>query len=132
MDISKMNRFVTCEYDNKWWLAYVVSTDFKNEEITTTLLHPYVPASSFVYSGNQDGLIVGREQILSKAEPRTATGCTYYLIYTLTLPYLITYTLTKMKYFLLQMTLKNKVYNLRIKFSYQFDASSIFLYIILL
>ena len=36
--------FVTCEYDQRWWLAYVLSQDFDNEEVTVTIFKPPGPA----------------------------------------------------------------------------------------
>lgn len=79
MDINDVKGFVTCEYDKNWWLAYVLSVELENDEVTATFLHPYGPAPSFVYPGNQDVLKIRLEQILTNVEPRTATGRTYTL-----------------------------------------------------
>ena len=77
--IDEMVGFVTCEYDQRWWLACVLSQDFDNEEVTVTILEPPGPAPSFVYPSKEDILTVARNKVLTRVQPRTATGRTYTL-----------------------------------------------------
>lgn len=71
--------YVACAYDNKWWMAYVLSKDEVEEEINVSFLHPYGPAPSFTYPRKEDLLTVPKNFIVCNLNPTTATGRTYSL-----------------------------------------------------
>ena len=75
--IDSISGFVTCTYDRKWWLACVLNVDAENAEAKVTFLHPHGPSRSFKYPNIPDILIVPTTDILSKVNPRTATGHVY-------------------------------------------------------
>ena len=74
-----INGYVTCEYDGKWWLAYVLEQFPTTKEIKVKFLHPSGPATSFSYPRKDDVLILPHHAILSTVSPVTATGRTYTL-----------------------------------------------------
>ena len=79
LDIDSVSGYVTCDYNCQWWLAFVIGTDKKNSEVKLTFLHPNGPCRSFKYPSTPDILTVSISDILTKVEPRTPTGRTYYL-----------------------------------------------------
>jgi hypothetical protein len=46
-------------------------------EVTITFLDPHGPSSSYVYPQQPDILSITLSQVLTKADPRIATGRTY-------------------------------------------------------
>ena len=71
--------YVTVQYDRWWWLGMVTSLDQKEREVAINFLHPSGPARSFSYPERPDNLVVGMEDIITTANPTTATGRTYTL-----------------------------------------------------
>ena len=49
LSLDQIRGFVTCVYDQKWWLACVLETDTEDLEIKVSFLHPNGPAHSFSY-----------------------------------------------------------------------------------
>jgi hypothetical protein len=49
MPLENISGFVTCVYEQKWWLGCVLQVDQEDPEVTVTLLHPHGPCSSFRY-----------------------------------------------------------------------------------
>ena len=79
LGIEAISGYVTCIYDAEWWLAFVLETDKENAELKVTILHPRGPSRSFKYPSIPDILIVPSSDILTKVDPKTATGPTYTL-----------------------------------------------------
>ncbi|XP_074029570.1 uncharacterized protein [Leptinotarsa decemlineata] len=77
LTLDGVSGYVTCEYDRRWWLASVLSKDNNSEDVDLTFLHPSGPAPSFVFPHKPDILKVKISQILTKVNPKTATGRTY-------------------------------------------------------
>ena len=57
----------------------VLEGDIRNSEIKVSFLHPRGPAHSYKYPTIPDILTVPLSSILTKVNPRTATGRTYTL-----------------------------------------------------
>ena len=79
LDLETIFGYITCTYNNKWWLAYVFDRDVENSEVKVTLLHPHAPSRLYKYPNTLDVLIVPSSNILTKVDPRTTTGHTYTL-----------------------------------------------------
>ena len=69
LEIDAISGFVTCDYDSRWWLAFVLGVDTDNTEVKLTFLHPSGPSSSFRYPSD----------ILTVVNPRASTRRTYCL-----------------------------------------------------
>ena len=54
LEWEKIIGYVTCEYDGKWWLAYVLDQSHATGEIKMKFLHPSGPAASFSFPGKDD------------------------------------------------------------------------------
>ena len=76
LEIDAISGFVTCDYDSRWWLAFVLGVDTDNSEVKLTLLHPSAPSSSFQYP---DIFTVPSSDILTFVNPRASTRRTYSL-----------------------------------------------------
>jgi hypothetical protein len=77
--IEDIHGFVTCEYDNHWWAACVISTDENKDEVNLSFLHPHGPSPTFSYPRTPDLLSVTFHHILTKIDPMTTTGRVYSL-----------------------------------------------------
>ena len=47
LELDGLSGFVSCVYENEWWLACILSVDPENAEIKVTFLHPHGPACSY-------------------------------------------------------------------------------------
>ncbi len=74
-----LNGYVTCKYDDQWWLAYILEKKEDTESVEISFLHPAGPSPSFTYPRRVDKLVVPKHALLTKVEPTTATGRTYTL-----------------------------------------------------
>ena len=52
--LEEIRGFVTCAYNDDWWLACVLQVDEDSEEISASLLHPHGPSRSFRYPPSPD------------------------------------------------------------------------------
>lgn len=79
--IGDLCGFVTCVYEGKWWPACVLSVDEDNEVVKVSFLHADPPSSttSFKYPDQDDILNIPIIDVLTKIDPRTATGRSYTL-----------------------------------------------------
>ncbi len=77
--LEHVNGYVTVQYDGNWWLGVVMSTDMNMHCANINFLHPHGPSSSFYFPSPQDQLTVDSSDILTLANPNTATGRVYYL-----------------------------------------------------
>ena len=71
--------FVTCLYEENWWLACVLEVCSANKEVKLTFLHPHGPLSSFKYPQPQSIYNIPMDDILTLVDPRTRSGRVYLL-----------------------------------------------------
>ena len=77
--VEAISGYVTCSYNARWWLAFVLNVDVENAEVRVTLLHPQGPARSFKYPSIPDIVTIPSSDILTRVNPNTTTGRTYTL-----------------------------------------------------
>ncbi len=51
---EEIRGFVTCVYDEKWWVACVLQVDEYSEQVSVSFLHPHGPSRSFKYPARLD------------------------------------------------------------------------------
>ena len=78
LTLEEITGFITCIYDDQWWVACVLQTEV-NGEVKVSFLHPNGPSLSFRYPHRPDILNIPLSDILSKVDPRTITGRVYTL-----------------------------------------------------
>ena len=71
--------FVTCLYDEKWWLACVLQIIQEDSQVKLTFLHQHGPSSLYKYPGTQDIRTVPINNILTLVDPRSRSGRVYTL-----------------------------------------------------
>ena len=54
LPFSAIGGYVTVAYDGSSWLGCVLNVNEHEHTITTTFLHPCIPATTFVYPEQQD------------------------------------------------------------------------------
>jgi hypothetical protein len=79
IELKDITRFVTCMYDNFWWLGCVLSVSEESNDVKISFLHPHEPSASYIYPATPHILWLPRSAILAKVSPNTATGHTYTL-----------------------------------------------------
>ena len=79
LEVETVSGYVTCMYNNNWWLAFVLDLDTENSKVKVTFLHPQGPARLYRYPTVPDVLTVPLDHILTKVDPVTATGRTHTL-----------------------------------------------------
>ena len=79
LEIDEVSGFVTCKYEDKWWLSCILNSDAENAEVEVTFLHPHGPSRSYKYPSIPDLLILPVTNILTKVSPKTTTGHIYTL-----------------------------------------------------
>ena len=77
--IEQVSGFVTCAYQQKWWVACVLQVDKENAETQLTLLQSSGASRSFKYPKVPIILTIPITKILTKVNPRTTTGRVYTL-----------------------------------------------------
>ena len=77
LPLEQIKGFVTCLYNEQWWLACVLEIDLEEHEVKVSFLHPNGPSRSFKYPHIPDILWISVSDVLTTADPRTATGRTY-------------------------------------------------------
>lgn len=77
LDLRDIHGYVTVMYDNKWWLAYVLTQDEDLDEVKVTFLHPAGPSSYYSYPTKPDILWVSINDVLCTVNPVTPTGRMY-------------------------------------------------------
>ncbi|KAJ8886240.1 hypothetical protein PR048_012449 [Dryococelus australis] len=73
-EFSGMMGFVTCKYDEKWWLGCILDSYENKQEVKVNFLHLNGPSPSYKYAGLSDVLCVHKSDILTIVDPFTATG----------------------------------------------------------
>lgn len=79
LTFEHINGYVTCIYEDQWWLGLVLCKDSATGTVTLKFLHPAGPTPSFTYPQDEDVLDVPISDILTLVNPRCPTGRTYYL-----------------------------------------------------
>jgi hypothetical protein len=77
--LKDITGFVTCMYDNFWWLRCVLSVSEESNDVKTSFLHPHGPSASYIYPAMPHILWLPQSAVLVKVSPNIATGCTYTL-----------------------------------------------------
>ena len=77
LELDGLSGFVTCAFENEWWLASILSVGSENAEVMVSFLHPHGPAHSYCYPSIPDILTVPITDLLAKVTPKTVTGRTY-------------------------------------------------------
>jgi len=54
LKLDGLSGFVTCAYENEWWLACILSVDPEYAEVKVTSLHPHGLARSYYYPSIPD------------------------------------------------------------------------------
>ena len=63
LKLETISDWVTCMYNNNWWLAFVLDLDVDNSKVKVTFLHPQGPACSYKYPTIPDVLTVPSSHI---------------------------------------------------------------------
>ena len=79
LPVEQISGYVTCYYNEHWWVACVLQLYPDTIEERLTFLHPHGPSHSFRYPRVQDILTVPIADILTTVDPRTTTGRVYTL-----------------------------------------------------
>ena len=69
LDIEQIRGFVTCVYQNQWWVACTIQLD--EENIKVSFLHPHGPSRSFRYPSTPEILTIPIGDILTKVDPKS-------------------------------------------------------------
>ena len=80
LTVADVKGYVTCEYNDHWWLCLLLAKNETTEMVEVKFLHPQGPAPSFTYPTDfDDKLEVPVSQILTLVDPKCPTGRTYYM-----------------------------------------------------
>ena len=63
--------FVSCYYDNYWWIGLVLEKDDHQEDSRIKFMHPHGPSPSFVWSSLENICWVPNKLILCKTDSLT-------------------------------------------------------------
>ena len=77
LELDNLQGYVTCVYNKEWWIACVLEVNEDKREVKVSFLHPRRPSRSFRYPAQSDILSIPVADVLTKVDPRTATGHTY-------------------------------------------------------
>jgi hypothetical protein len=77
--LKDITGFVTCMYDNFWWLGCVLYVSEESSEVKISFFHLHGPSASYIYPAMPHILRVAQSAILAKVSPNIATGRTYTL-----------------------------------------------------
>ena len=68
---ESISGFVTCIYDDNWWLACVLRVCSDTNQLKLTFMHPHGPSNSFKYPGPHDINTIPMESILTLVDAGT-------------------------------------------------------------
>ena len=78
LTVADVKGYVTCEYNDHWWLCLLLAKNETTEMVEVKFLHPQGPAPPFTYPTDfDDKLEVPVSQILTLVDPKCPTGRTY-------------------------------------------------------
>jgi len=64
-------------YDGHWWLGNIIETDYEQDDVKVTFMHPCGPATTFRWPRREDICWVPTDHILVAVDVLTATGRQY-------------------------------------------------------
>ena len=70
--------FVTCKYDENWWLPCVLGVCSDANQVNLTFMHSHGPSNSYKYPDPHDINTIPMESILTLVDPRTTRSCPVY------------------------------------------------------
>ena len=73
---EEIKGFVTCMYNEEWWVACVLQVSEDSEQVRVSFLHPHGPSQSFKYPARLDILTIPVRDVLTTIDARTAKGYT--------------------------------------------------------
>ena len=74
----KESDFVSCMYDNNWWIGLVQSVNIEEGDVKVNFMHPHGPNSQFHWPSRNDICYVPMDKLLCKiSAPITSTGRLY-------------------------------------------------------
>ena len=74
----RLNEYVACRYDGKWWIGVVEEVDKVEQDVKINFLHPSGPARSFRWPRKPDICWVAITDVICPVQvPVTTTGRTY-------------------------------------------------------
>jgi hypothetical protein len=80
IELKDITGFVTCMYDNFWWLECLLSVSEESHDVKINFLHPHGPSAPYIYTAMPHVLPLPESEILSKVSPNsTTTRCLYTL-----------------------------------------------------
>ena len=75
LTVADVKGYVTCEYNDHWWLCLLLAKNETTEMVEAKVLHPQGPAPSFTNPTDfDDKLEVPVPQILTLVDPKCPTG----------------------------------------------------------
>jgi hypothetical protein len=78
LTVADVKGYVTCEYNDHWWLCLLLAKNETTEMVEVKFLHPQGPAPSFTYPTDFDDILeVPVSHILTLVDPKCPTGRTY-------------------------------------------------------
>ena len=66
--------YVSCVYDNFWWVGLVKLVNVEEKDVTIKFMKPHAPATTFYWPARDDIVEVPFDKILVKLEPPTCTS----------------------------------------------------------
>ena len=74
----KESDFISCIYDNHWWIGLVQSVDLEQGDVKVNFMHPHGPNLQFHWPSRNDICYVPTDKLLCKiSTPITSTGRLY-------------------------------------------------------
>ena len=78
IDQCKAMGYVSCLYDNLWWIGLVMEIDRDSSELKVNFMHPHGPSNSFLWPNREDTCWVPIEHVIcTLATPTTKSGRMY-------------------------------------------------------
>ena len=70
--------YITCVYDEKWWVGLVEEVDNDNNDIYVNFMHPFGPSKTFFWPAREDRCHVALSSIfMILSIPTTTAGRSY-------------------------------------------------------
>jgi hypothetical protein len=77
IQLKDITEYVTCMYDNFWWLGCVPSVSEESTDMKISFLHPHGSSAPYINPATPHILRLPQTAILAKVSCNTATGRTY-------------------------------------------------------
>ncbi|SMN01563.1 hypothetical protein SPONN_2634 [uncultured Candidatus Thioglobus sp.] len=79
LPLEQISGFVTCCYEEQWWVACVLQLDAEKDEVKVAVLRPHGPANSYKHPSKEQIINIPISRILTSIDPRSASGRVYTL-----------------------------------------------------